>query len=332
MLDGAAWGGTLTMGPPRALPELVTVTRRGPLLRPARGASPELGTFGLDLTAGCGHGCAYCHIRGSQLFPGEGRVLFDPGTAARLAETLDGMDRLPGLVVLSPTSDPLPFQREVRAETLRVVRILLDREIDVAVLTRGRVPKELVALLAEHPDRTRVAVGVTTLGHHLGRLLEPRAAAPRARLRGLARLVEAGVPVEARLEPLIAGLTDTRENLKPLFDGLARAGVRRVVAHYLFQHPAMLEPLADALAPLGLAERLIDDYQGGPVFAVGSLGSTKHLPPDARREGFARIFAWGAEHGLIVQTGAAQNPDFHRGGPEYLKTAVPDRKVALSRA
>ena len=332
MFAGASPTGVLTAGPPRALPELVPVSRRGPLLRPARGASPELGTFGLDLTAGCGHGCAFCHIRGSQLFPGEGRVLFDPGTAARLAATLDGMDRLPGLVVLSPTSDPLPFQREIREEAIRVVRILLDREIDVALVTRGRVPRELVTLLAEHPDRVRVAVGITTLGRHLSRLLEPRAAAPGSRLRGLARLIEAGVPVEARLEPLIAGLTDTRENLKPLFAGLARAGVRRVVAHYLFQHPAMLETLTEALAPLGLAERLVDDYQGGPVFAVGSLGPTKHLPLDARREGFARVFAWGAEHGLIVETGAAQNPDFHRGGPEYLKTPLTDRKVALSRA
>ena len=327
MFDGASPSGTLMLHPPRALPTLVGVSRRGPLLRPARGTSPELGTFGLDLTAGCGHGCAYCYIRGSQLFPGEDRVLFDPETSARLAATLDGMGRLPGLVVLSPTSDPLPFQREVRDEALRVVRVLLEREIDMAVLTRGRVPKGMVALLAEHPERARVAVGITTMGRHLSRLIEPRAADPRARLKGLARLVEAGVPVEVRLEPLIAGLTDTRENLKPLFEAVARAGVRKVVAHYLFQHPAMLEPLTEALAPLGLAERLVDDYQGGPVFPVGSLGPTKHLPPESRREGFARIFAWGAEHGLVVATGPAQNPDFHRGGPEYLRAPLPPWKA-----
>jgi DNA repair photolyase len=69
------------------------------------------------------------------------------------------------------------------------------------VLTRGRVPPALVEVLAAAPGRCRVAVGLTSLDRGLVRRLEPLAAPPRVRLRGLARLIEAGVRVEARLEP-----------------------------------------------------------------------------------------------------------------------------------
>lgn len=313
MTDGTAPDGSSVAGPgPRRLPRWVRVHRRGPVLRPARAALAEAGTFGIDLTAGCGHGCAFCHIRGSAQYPGDDRVLFDPEVSGRLAMALDVLDRPPRLVVLSPSSDPLPPSREVRAETVRVVRTLLGRGIEVVVMTRGRVPAALIEVLAAAPDRSQVAIGLTSLNRGLVRRLEPLAAPPQRRVRDLARLIEAGVRVEVRLEPLIAGLTDTRENLMPLFAALGRVGGRRVVAHYLFIHPAMTETLAAALAPLGWAEKLADDYEGGPVFPVGTLGATKHLPLEARRAGLARLTAWGAEHGLLVETGAAQNPDLRR--------------------
>ncbi|MBX6315926.1 MAG: radical SAM protein [Isosphaeraceae bacterium] len=294
--------------PSRPRPRLALVERRRPVLRPSQ--QPEV--WGIDLTAGCGLACPFCQIRALPSFPPEDRVLFDPRVGARLAVELDSLDEAPRLVVLSPASDPLLPSREVREATWEVLRLLLSRGIDILLMTRGRIPKGLIALLAEWPERVRVAVGMMTLDPALGRLLEGRAAPPRARLRGLARLVEAGVRVEVRLEPLIAGLTDSRENLQPLFAALAEAGARRIVAHYLFLNPAINEGLEGPLGPLGWGERLADAYQGGPVFRLGSLGVTKHLPLEARQEGLARLVAWGAEHGLVVATGATQNPDLPR--------------------
>src|SRR5262249_25718454 len=160
-----------------------------------------------DLTAGCLHGCPYCHIRGSARYPGPGRVLFDPRVVARLGPALDGLPEPPKLVVLSPESDPLPPIRDVRDAAVGAARTPLERGIATVVMTRGGIPRDLITLLAAHPDRARVALGITTLGPALSRALEPHAASPRARLKGLARLIEAGVPVEVRLEPLIPDLT-----------------------------------------------------------------------------------------------------------------------------
>ncbi len=301
-------------------PDVIRVARRGPVLRP----SPrEPGLFGLDLTAGCLHGCAYCHIRGSGRYPGDDRVYFDPSTTLALEATLDDLGDAVRWVVMSPTSDPLPPDRGVRAEAVRSARLLLERGIATTIMTRGRVPRALVDVLAAHPDLARVALGVTSLSKPLVRALEPRAASPRGRLRDLARLTKAGVEVEVRLEPMIAGLTDTRENLEPLFRALSRAGARRVVTHYLFLHHAMTAPLGEALAPLGWSERLQDDFAGGPAFSVGSIGTTKHLPREVRQQGLARIVAWGASHGLIVATGSAQNPDLPTSEPQRRPVEVP---------
>lgn len=305
----------------RRKPAWIRVNRRGPILMPARDGGVS-GLFGMDLTAGCGMACPFCHIRGSALFPGEGRIRFDPNVDRRLASILDTMPERPRTVVLSPNSDPLPPERDVRQTALRVIETLLEREVRVILMTRGRIPRAIVdGLASTEAERVSVLVGMMTADRKLARALEPWAATPIRRLDGIGRLIEAGVPTEVRLEPLIPGLTDTRENSVPLFRALERLGVRRVVVHYLFRHPSMIEPLAKALAPLQWVEKLEDAFLQGPAFPLGSLGTTKHIPVETRREGLARLCAWGAEYGLTVETGASQNPDL--AGPERAAKPLP---------
>jgi len=276
--------------------------------------SPTLaGVYGLDLTAGCGHGCPFCHIRSSSRYPGEGLVRFDPFSSENLPAALDALERTPDRVVLSPSSDPLPPLREVRAEACRAARAVLERDIGLQIMTRGRFSRELIDLLGRHRDRVRVAIGLLTADKSLARTLEPRAASPTSRLRDARHLVDAGVDVEVRLEPLIPERTDTPENVRPLFAAIAASGVSKVVAHYLYLHSTLAESLDEAFQPLPWAERLRDGFDGGPVFRLGSLGPTKHLPLAARREGLARVIALGMEFGLTVTTGASQNPDMPRG-------------------
>jgi len=72
---------------------------------------------------------------------------------------------------------------------------------------------------AEHPERVRVALGLTTLNRAISRALEPWAATPRTRLRGLNRLIEAGVDVELMLEEgarlLERAVAETNPRKKP---------------------------------------------------------------------------------------------------------------------
>jgi DNA repair photolyase len=57
-------------------------------------------------------------------------------------------------------------------------------------------------------DAAHVFVSVTTLDPELARKLEPRAAAPAARLRAMRDLTQAGVPVGVMVAPIIPGLND----------------------------------------------------------------------------------------------------------------------------
>jgi len=291
-----------------ARPTVQTVRRRGPLFRKASAGAPA-GLYGLDLSAGCGVACPFCHIQGSARDPGPGRILFDPRVAERIGSELDSMAEPPERVVLSPGSDPLPPDRTIRAATLRVIERLRARGIAVELMTRGRVTKDIARALSPDPADCRAAVALTTLDRTLSRTLEPQAPVPAFRLKGIETLLGQNVPVEIRLEPLILGLTDTAENLRPLFRALAKLGVRSVTAHSLFLQTAMTRPLQDALAPLGLAEKLIDDYDRGPVFSIGSIGATKHLPLSVRKAGLGAVIALGSEFGLSVVTGRGQNPD-----------------------
>ena len=64
---------------------------------------------------------------------------------------------------------------------------------------------DLLVQLAKH-NAVRVAVSVTSLDPTLAAKMEPRASSPAERLKTIAKLNEAGVPVMAMIAPIIPGL------------------------------------------------------------------------------------------------------------------------------
>src|SRR5207249_1907975 len=133
----------------------------------------------------------------------------------------------------SPATDPFPPLNEVQRETARVVEVLARRGIDTWLMTRGYVRPAAFAVLRKHAAHVKVTLAMTTLQRPLQRLLEPLTAPPRLRLRNLRALREAGIVCQAALEPLVPGVTDTRENLLPLLEALESVGVQHVTVGYL---------------------------------------------------------------------------------------------------
>ncbi|HEY7996768.1 MAG TPA: radical SAM protein, partial [Steroidobacteraceae bacterium] len=87
---------------------------------------------------------------------------------------------------------------------------------------------------------TSVALSVTTLDADLKRTLEPRAAAPLARLRALRELNAAGVPTMAMVAPVIPALND--HEIEAILEACAQAGVRRA-AYVLLRLPYEIKDL-----------------------------------------------------------------------------------------
>jgi DNA repair photolyase len=94
-------------------------------------------------------------------------------------------------------------------------------------------------LLLSHAEKVRAEIGIITLDEDAARTFEPSAATPKVRLDQMATLVAGGVATEARLDPILPGLTDTPDALRGLFSALANVGVKRAAASTLFLRPSI---------------------------------------------------------------------------------------------
>ena len=264
----------------KGLPLVQWVERHGSLLHstPLAGSDDVLG---LNLGKGCLSRCAFCSVRGSSRYPGDEAVQAYHNVAARLAPELSRLSSRPRAVFLSPAMDPFPALPEVQEETLRVVEVLASQGIESWLMTRGEIQPAILQGLGRFRDQVKVTVPLTTLDATLARILEPATALPAVRLRQLGELQRLGIPVQASLDPLLPTLTDTRENLEPLLQSLAEAGIRQVTAGYLFLREGIEENLRQALGPHGWTEQVLQAFRGGPILSSPGLAPARYLPRQA---------------------------------------------------
>ena len=207
----------LEVPPPDRVPTLVLRDTSRSVI--ARNDSPDV-PFDASLNPyrGCEHGCAYCYARPSHEYLGfsagldfESRILVKEDAAGAAAPR-----------ALAPRWQPQTLRSVRRHRSLPAGRAPARRH---PALPRGagRVPQPGGRHHQEPPGHARrrpprpswrrsarraVALSVTTLDVELARKLEPRAAAPKERLRAIAELAAAGIPVTVMVAPVIPGLTD----------------------------------------------------------------------------------------------------------------------------
>ena len=288
---------------------ILRVERSGPVLH----ASP-LGKDGevlsLNLARGCGHGCAFCPARAYPTYPGDGLVLLYERTAERLDDELARRRVRPRAVFVSPSTDPFMAPDEVRAESVRVVEVLARHNVEAWLMTRGAIDPVASEALASHRDHVKLTVAITTSDRRIQSVLEPAAAPPRVRVRQVAELRKRGVRVSVALDPLLPRLTDTRDNLSPLLDALAAAGVRHVTASYAFLRTGIEDNLARALEGAGYDGSVLAAYAGGPILAGPGLAAARYLPKARRQRGYAALMTLAANFGMTVGVCPTTNPDF----------------------
>jgi DNA repair photolyase len=217
---------------------------------------------------------------------------------------------LPRAVFLSPASDPFPPFTAIQEEAGRVIEILIERGIQPWLMTRGFIRRGVLEVLQRKPDLIRATIAMTTLDRTLQRQLEPLAASPRLRLRQISDLRQRGIAVRVALEPLIPGLTDTREQIEPLLEAVAKAGVQQITAGYLFQRPGIVQNLQPTLALRGIEDEVNEAYETGPWINAPGMASAHYLARSRRQRGYAGIMALASKMGLQVSVSALLNPDF----------------------
>jgi DNA repair photolyase len=220
----------LEVPPPDRVPTLVLRDTSRSVI--SRNDSPDV-PFDASINPyrGCEHGCSYCYARPTHEYLGfsagldfESRILVKEDAAELLRRELESPRWKPQTLALSGVTDPYqPVERKLGV-TRRCLEVLAELRNPVGVVTKSYLvtrDADLLADLAAH-GAARVALSVTTLDVGLARKLEPRAAAPKERLRAIRELAAAGVPVTVMVAPVIPGLTDHEMPL--ILEAAAEAG------------------------------------------------------------------------------------------------------------
>ena len=184
----------------------------------SRNRSPDIAfSQSVNPYRGCEHGCVYCFARPSHAYldlsPGldfETRLFAKANAAERLRAELAKPGYVPTPIALGINTDGWqPLERE-RGISRACLEVLLEARHPVSIVTKGSaITRDLDLLSALARDGlASVFVSVTTLDNQLSSQLEPRAAAPHTRLKMIAALREAGVPVGVLVAPVIPMVTD----------------------------------------------------------------------------------------------------------------------------
>jgi DNA repair photolyase len=198
---------------------------------------------------GCEHGCIYCYAR-----PTHSYLNLSPGLdfETRLVAKINAVDRLraelaatgyrPAVINIGSATDAYqPIERDLRI-TRGVLEVLSETRHPFSVVTKSSLVERDIDLLktAAADGLAAVFISLTTLDPAISRSLEPRAASPARRLRTIATLARAGVPVHVNTAPVIPFINEPE--LEALLKAARDAGA--LCAHYtVLRLPWEVSPL-----------------------------------------------------------------------------------------
>ncbi len=230
---------------------------------------------------GCEHGCIYCFARPSHAWLGhspglefETHIHYKPDAAQRLREELARPGYRCQPIALGINTDGWqPLERELRISRA-LLEVLTEARHPVSIVTKSALIERDLDLLVElaRDGLVQVSVSLTTLDPALARRMEPRAAAPRRRLRVIERLASAGVPTGVLVAPVIPFLTD--HELEGLMEAAHDNGAREA-GYVLLRLPHEVAPLFDEWLGIHYPERhkrvlaRMRDSRGGRLYDSG---------------------------------------------------------------
>jgi len=244
---------------------------------------------------GCDHKCIYCYA--SSYIVGFNECKPKKELLERLrceAPKLKGE-----IISLSNSSDPYPKTEQYTGLTRRCLEILVENNCRIQIVTKSNLVLRDDDLLKQVPST--VAFTITTDDDQLAKILEPNAPSPSQRLNAIADLASQGIPVLARIDPIIPFVNDQPQKLVKT---LASLGVKHITSStYKIKHDnwkrlsASLKDVANKLEPLYFKEGeriggsllLHRDMRMKILKNVRDLVDAEGLKFGCCREGFERL-------------------------------------------
>ena len=180
--------------------------------------SPDVGfDASINPYRGCSHACVYCFARPSHAYLGlspgldfETKLFYKADAAELLRAELSKAKYACKPIALGINTDGYQPLESRLGITRSILEVLASCRHPVSIITKSVLILRDLDLLADlAKDRlVSVMLSITTLNADIKRTLEPRAAAPQARVRVIEQLVRAGVPVGVMVAPVIPAITD----------------------------------------------------------------------------------------------------------------------------
>jgi len=210
----------------------------------------------LNPYTGCVHRCTFCYVRAFEQRasrPADARyghsIRVKTNVAEVLRRELARRTWKKEHVAIGAATDPYqPAEGRFRL-TRACMEVLTAANNPFHLITRGPLVVRDRDVLADASRRVDVAVtfSIPSLDPYVWRTTEPDTAPPRARLRAIRMLVDAGVEVNVGMAPILPGITDDREGMSAVVRAARDAGASAVWTNVLFLREGTREHFLEAL-------------------------------------------------------------------------------------
>ena len=257
---------------------------------------------------GCDHACVYCYA--SSYIP----KFFDCRPKKNLISRLKReVVKLNGEIIsISNSSDPYPNLEAKTGHMRKCLEILSRQNCRIQIITKSNLVVRDVDILRKVPSM--VSITITTEEDIIAEIIEPNAPQPSERLKAIETLIDKGVPVSVRIDPIIPFINETPAKL---IETLASLGVKHITASTYKVRPDNWQRLSVALPEI--SERLKPLY-----FENGErIGGYLYLPRDLRLKLLKKLYDLTEKYKLSFGT--------CREGLTFLDTAICDGSYLLKK-
>lgn len=195
------------------------------------------GPYGFNWTVnpyrGCSHACVYCFARPTHTYLG-----FGPGrdfekeivVKVNVPEALRAELARPSwkreLVALGTNTDPYQWVESRYRLTREVLLALEAARTPVTVLTKSPLVLSDIEIFERMRDTLppSVNLSIPTFDEAAWRATEPHTPSPRARMEAVAELRRRGIASGILIAPLMPGINDSAEQVRPILEAASEAG------------------------------------------------------------------------------------------------------------
>src|SRR5437660_8943553 len=201
------------------------------------GSSPTRRSRCRSRLPGCSHACRYCFARPTHKYldfdAGRGferEIVVKVNAPERLRAELARPSWKGEHVALGTNTDPYQWVEGRYKLMPGIWEAMRDAANPCSVLTKSPLLLRDLELMKQINQRTEfsAALSVPTLDEKAWRATEPHTPNPRARLEAVAELAKAGIRTGVLVAPLMPGVNDAPEQVKPILEMAAEAGAAYV--------------------------------------------------------------------------------------------------------